>query len=132
MRIPTWLRAAIHVTMGNVLDGADDLEGAMACYRACLAVAEEDAEDPDTQHVQMALTNMGVALHRRARWDDAIADLELALTTMKDSVEVRRTLAEAYRRVGRRRLAELQDREADRVEAAQKARRGKRPAEAGG
>jgi tetratricopeptide (TPR) repeat protein len=63
----------------------------------------------------------GQTLAKLGRWREALGDLERALSGMKGSVETRRTLAEAYRRAGQPKLAELQEREADRIEAAKKA-----------
>jgi tetratricopeptide (TPR) repeat protein len=60
----------------------------------------------------------GQILAKLGRWDEALTELERALPGMRDSVEIRRALAEAYHHLGQERLAELQDREADRLEAA--------------
>lgn len=62
----------------------------------------------------------GQILAKLGRWEEALIELERALPAMRDSVETRRALAEAYRGAGQPNLAELQDREADQLEATAK------------
>lgn len=99
-----------------------DLDRALAIADRLVAKHPAAAQFRDTR---------GQILAKLGRWDEALSELERALPGMRDSVETRRALAEAYRHAGRENLAELQDREADRLEAEASpkndADRGKKP-----
>lgn len=67
-----WLTAACHLTLGNALDAGDDLEGAVASYRACIEVALDDPTDPDWDHVEAAYSSMAASWRVRERWAEAL------------------------------------------------------------
>lgn len=88
-----------------------DLDRALSIADTLVAKYPDAAQFHDTR---------GQILTKLGRWNEALIELERALPAMRNSVETRRALAEAYRHAGQPNLAELQDREADRLDAAAK------------
>jgi tetratricopeptide (TPR) repeat protein len=67
-----WLRTALWLHLGNALTTANDQEGAIAAYQACIRLAYGDGEHVDLDNLEGAYFNMGAALEKWGRLQEAL------------------------------------------------------------